>query len=317
MLVQSADVREAVAHRQRLRPRAPAADRRRARGARPARAHRRVPVRGRGGGHRVRGLRRRLQPRPAHGGRRALRLRALAATLPPADGGGAARRGGGEAVRKLAAAGAPIARAEGFEWHARSMEARAVTHRRARPPRPRCHRSARSGRTRHQQHDDGLAPPPIERRTGETDVRLTLALDGTGKGTRATGVGFLDHMLDLLARHGRLDLDVQVERRPADRRPPHRGGHRDRARPGARPGARRPRRDRPLRLGAGADGRGARQLRDRHLRAPVHALRGRPAARLHRGLRARADRGVLPRGGQRRRSSRCTCAWRPAPTPTT
>jgi imidazoleglycerol-phosphate dehydratase len=50
----------------------------------------------------------------------------------------------------------------------------------------------------------------IERATRETDVRLTLALDGDGAGTRATGVGFLDHMLDLLARHGRLDLDVAV-----------------------------------------------------------------------------------------------------------
>src|SRR5271170_1638989 len=50
----------------------------------------------------------------------------------------------------------------------------------------------------------------IERRTAETDVRLTLALEGSGAGTRATGVGFLDHMLDLLARHGRIDLDVQV-----------------------------------------------------------------------------------------------------------
>jgi imidazoleglycerol-phosphate dehydratase len=50
----------------------------------------------------------------------------------------------------------------------------------------------------------------IERRTGETDVRLTLALDGCGRGERDTGVGFLDHMLDLLARHGRLDLDVKV-----------------------------------------------------------------------------------------------------------
>jgi imidazoleglycerol-phosphate dehydratase len=48
----------------------------------------------------------------------------------------------------------------------------------------------------------------IHRRTGETDVRLTLALDGSGDGTRTTGVGFLDHMLDLLARHGRLDLEV-------------------------------------------------------------------------------------------------------------
>lgn len=48
----------------------------------------------------------------------------------------------------------------------------------------------------------------IHRTTGETDVRLSLALDGTGAGTRETGVGFLDHMLDLLARHGRIDLDV-------------------------------------------------------------------------------------------------------------
>jgi len=50
----------------------------------------------------------------------------------------------------------------------------------------------------------------IERATGETDIRLTLTLDGSGAGTRQTGVGFLDHMLDLLARHGRLDLDVAV-----------------------------------------------------------------------------------------------------------
>lgn len=48
----------------------------------------------------------------------------------------------------------------------------------------------------------------IHRTTGETDVRLTLALDGSGDGARRTGVGFLDHMLDLLARHGRLDLEV-------------------------------------------------------------------------------------------------------------
>jgi imidazoleglycerol-phosphate dehydratase len=50
----------------------------------------------------------------------------------------------------------------------------------------------------------------IERVTGETDVRLKLSLDGTGAGTRDTGVGFLDHMLDLLARHGRMDLEVKV-----------------------------------------------------------------------------------------------------------
>jgi imidazoleglycerol-phosphate dehydratase len=50
----------------------------------------------------------------------------------------------------------------------------------------------------------------IERRTGETRVNVTLTLDGTGEGSRETGVGFLDHMLDLLARHGRLDLEVSA-----------------------------------------------------------------------------------------------------------
>jgi len=48
----------------------------------------------------------------------------------------------------------------------------------------------------------------ITRETGETHVELSLDLDGSGAGSRTTGVGFLDHMLDLLARHARLDLDV-------------------------------------------------------------------------------------------------------------
>jgi imidazoleglycerol-phosphate dehydratase len=50
----------------------------------------------------------------------------------------------------------------------------------------------------------------INRKTRETSVELSLTLDGSGAGSRETGVGFLDHMLDLLARHGRLDLDVKV-----------------------------------------------------------------------------------------------------------
>jgi imidazoleglycerol-phosphate dehydratase len=50
----------------------------------------------------------------------------------------------------------------------------------------------------------------ITRSTRETQVSLRLDLDGSGAGTRETGVGFLDHMLDLVARHGRLDLDVRV-----------------------------------------------------------------------------------------------------------
>jgi imidazoleglycerol-phosphate dehydratase len=50
----------------------------------------------------------------------------------------------------------------------------------------------------------------INRSTAETEVQVSLALDGIGEGERRTGVGFLDHMLDLLARHGRLDLTVRA-----------------------------------------------------------------------------------------------------------
>jgi imidazoleglycerol-phosphate dehydratase len=50
----------------------------------------------------------------------------------------------------------------------------------------------------------------INRKTGETEVHVSLSLDGSGAGARETGVGFLDHMLDLLARHGRFDLDVRA-----------------------------------------------------------------------------------------------------------
>ncbi len=50
----------------------------------------------------------------------------------------------------------------------------------------------------------------IHRVTGETDVSLSLSLDGTGAGERNTGVGFFDHLLDAVARHGGMDLDVQV-----------------------------------------------------------------------------------------------------------
>ena len=49
----------------------------------------------------------------------------------------------------------------------------------------------------------------ITRKTNETDVSLTLNLDGSGKSDVSTGVGFLDHMLTLFAAHGRFDLDVR------------------------------------------------------------------------------------------------------------
>jgi imidazoleglycerol-phosphate dehydratase len=47
-----------------------------------------------------------------------------------------------------------------------------------------------------------------ERKTAETDIRLSLNIDGTGKSTIDTGCGFLDHMLTLFAKHSRFDLDV-------------------------------------------------------------------------------------------------------------
>ena len=51
----------------------------------------------------------------------------------------------------------------------------------------------------------------ISRKTRETDIRLALDLDGGGKAAVRTGVGFFDHMLDLLARHALLDLSVHAE----------------------------------------------------------------------------------------------------------
>lgn len=51
----------------------------------------------------------------------------------------------------------------------------------------------------------------ISRKTAETDIRLTLTLDGTGKSDIQTGVGFLNHMLTLFARHGAFDLSLSCK----------------------------------------------------------------------------------------------------------
>ena len=51
----------------------------------------------------------------------------------------------------------------------------------------------------------------IERKTAETDISLALALDGSGVSDIQSGVGFLDHMLTLFARHGRFDLRVKCQ----------------------------------------------------------------------------------------------------------
>ena len=50
----------------------------------------------------------------------------------------------------------------------------------------------------------------LSRTTRETDISLALGLDGVGGGVRDTGVSYFDHLLDALARHGGLDLDVRV-----------------------------------------------------------------------------------------------------------
>lgn len=50
----------------------------------------------------------------------------------------------------------------------------------------------------------------IDRKTGETHIGLSVDLDGHGGGTRGSGIGFLDHMLDLLAKHALIDLNLQA-----------------------------------------------------------------------------------------------------------
>ena len=158
--------------------------------------------------------------------------------------------------RARAPPGAAIARAEGFDLHAASMEVRenaTLMSRRA----------------------------EIARETAETRDPPDAGPRRHRRGRRAAPAsGFLDHMLDLLARHGRLDLDVDGHRRPRDRRAPHGRGHRARARAGARRGARRPRRHHPLR-----PRRRSRWTRRARCCAidisgrPLLRLRGRPAAR--------------------------------------
>jgi imidazoleglycerol-phosphate dehydratase len=51
----------------------------------------------------------------------------------------------------------------------------------------------------------------VTRKTGETDIKISLNLDGTGQADIATGLGFLDHMLHALAKHARFDLTVRAK----------------------------------------------------------------------------------------------------------
>ena len=193
-VVQAPDLDAALAFAQALAPehlQLVGAERR----GRSRRRHaRRLRVRGPRGGHRLRRLRRGLQPRPAHRRRGALRLaRSGRATSGAASRGAhaarrrrqlAARRRGGRPRRGLRRP----RRVDGGARRGR-MATPMSPHRRDRPATPR-----------------------------RPSCRLRVALDGTGAGERATGVGFFDHMLDLLARHGRLDLERAGRGRPRDRR---------------------------------------------------------------------------------------------------
>lgn len=51
----------------------------------------------------------------------------------------------------------------------------------------------------------------VTRKTAETDITLSFNMDGTGKSSVDTGIGFLDHMLELFSRHGRFDIDIKCK----------------------------------------------------------------------------------------------------------
>ena len=50
----------------------------------------------------------------------------------------------------------------------------------------------------------------VSRKTAETDITVTIDLDGRGRSRSRTGVGFFDHMIDQLARHSLIDIDLQA-----------------------------------------------------------------------------------------------------------
>lgn len=60
------------------------------------------------------------------------------------------------------------------------------------------------------EHGGAMRQAQVTRRTGETDISLTLTIDGSGQCDAVSGIGFLDHMLALFARHGQFDLALRA-----------------------------------------------------------------------------------------------------------
>ena len=128
----------------------------------------------------------------------------------------------------------------------------------------------------------------VKRKTKETDVEVAVNLDGTGASPIATGIGFFDHMLDLLARHSRIDITVKAK---GDLHIDHHHTTEDvgialgqavKQALGDMKGITR------YAERAHADGRGADPRRDRHFGPAVSGVQGRVRPRQGRRVRHRA-----------------------------
>ena len=163
--------------------------------------------------------------------------------------------------------------------------------------------SAPSARSRGRR-PDGEAT--VLRTTTETALRLTLALDGTGRTRVETGIGFLDHLLTLLAFHAGFDLelvaggDLDVDEHHTVEDVHAALGTRSREALGDA------RRRRALRLRDRADGRGARDGRRRSRAAPARRDRALLLGRPRRRARRLAPRATRSSGSRSRRGAPCT-----------